>query len=158
MAESYKGILEVAWHGQMDFALLVVPVECEAQVSHAFPVSVDFVVLLEDIHEMLSIVLAGVLHAKIINNKGEADWAPVVAPVSWCDLALAVTCLVKAFGEEFLSNDAGLWEAVHPASYFTEDIAICIYFITESILHDDPFLKSSNFIRKYSKQSIGVIK
>ncbi len=61
----------------------------------AFPVGVDFIVLLEDVHEMLHIVLVVVLHAKVIDDKGEADWAPVVAPVSRCDFALAVTCLVK---------------------------------------------------------------
>ncbi len=133
MAKLYEGILEVAWHEQMDFALLVVPVKCEAQVTCAFSVGVDFVVLLEDVHEMLFVVLVGVLHAKVINNEGEADWVPVVVPVSRCDLALAVACLVKAFGEEFLSNDASLWEAVHPASYFTEDIAFCVYFVTMSI-------------------------
>ena len=70
VAKSYEGILEVAWHGQMDFALLVVLVECKAQVMCAFPVSVNFVALLEDIHEMLNIILFGVLHAKVINDEG----------------------------------------------------------------------------------------
>jgi hypothetical protein len=145
MAKSYEGILKVAWHGQMDFALLIVPVKCEAQVTCALPVGVDFVVLLKDVQEMLHIVLVGVLHAKVINNEGEADWVPVVAPVSRCDLALAVACLVKAFGEEFLSNDAGLWETVHPVSYFTEDIAFCIYFVTESIFVYDVLWEKFNF-------------
>ena len=94
---------------------------------------------------MLHVALVGVLHAKVTNNKGESDWVPVVAPVSWCDLALVVTCLVKAFGEEFLSNDAGLWETVHPVSYFTEDIAFCIYFVTESIFVYDVLWEKFNF-------------
>jgi hypothetical protein len=145
MAKLYDGIIEVAWHGQMDFALLVVPVGCEAQVTCAFPVGVDFVVLLEDVHERLHVVLLGVLHAKVINNKSEADWVPVMVPVSRCDLALAVACLVKAFGEEFLSNDAGLWETVHPVSYFTEDIAFYIYFVTESIFVYDVLWEKFNF-------------
>ncbi len=94
---------------------------------------------------MLHVVLVGVLHAKVIDNKGEADWAPVVAPVSRCDYALTVTCLVKAFGQEFLSNDAGLWEALHPATYFTEDIAFCIYFVMESVFVYDVLWEKFNF-------------
>ncbi len=94
---------------------------------------------------MLHIVLVGVLHAKFIDNKGEADWAPVMAPVSRCDFALAVTCLVKVFGQEFLSNDSGLWEAVHPARYFTEDIAFCVYFVMESLFVYDVLWEKFNF-------------
>jgi hypothetical protein len=36
-------------------------------------------VLLEDAHEMLNIVLVGVLHAKVIDDKGEA-----IGHQSWC--------------------------------------------------------------------------
>jgi hypothetical protein len=99
----------------MYLALLLFPVGCEAEVLCAFPVGVDFVVLLEDAHKMFDIVLVDVLHTKIVGNKGEADGAPVMTPVSWCDLALLVSCFVKASGEELLSDNAGLWEAVHPA-------------------------------------------
>ena len=158
MAKLYEGILKVAWHGQMDFALLIVPVKCEAQVTCAFPVSVDFVVLLEDIHEMLNVVLVDVLHAKVTNSKGEADWAPVVAQVSRCDLALAAICLVKAFGEEFLRNDASLWEAVHPVLYFTEDIAIRIYFAAESAFVNDILWDELNFHSEIFITSIGVMR
>ncbi len=99
---------------------------------------------------MIHVVLVGLLHTKVIDDKGEADWAPVVAPVSRCDLALAVTCLVKTFSQEFMSNDVGLWEAIHPASYFTEDIIFCDYFVTESMFVYDVLRESSIFILKYS--------
>ncbi len=108
MAKSDENILNLVWHRKMYLALLVVPVECEAKVSCAFSVSVDFVVLLEDAHKMSEVIFVDVLHAKIVDDKGEAGGAPVMTPVSWCDLAMLVSCFVKAFGEEFLSNDAGL--------------------------------------------------
>jgi hypothetical protein len=47
----------------MYFALFVVPVECEAKVSCAFPVSAEFLVLLEDSHMMFDIVFVYLLHA-----------------------------------------------------------------------------------------------
>ncbi len=121
----------------MDLVCSVVPIKCEVKVLRAFPINVDLVVLLEYIDEMFNVVLVGVLYSKVVDNKGEADWAPIVTPVSWCDLALLVPCLVEALGEEVLSKNAGLRKAVHPVSHFTENVAICIHFVTESILIDD---------------------
>jgi hypothetical protein len=121
----------------MDLVCGVVPIKREAKVSRAFPIDVDLVVLLEYADEMFNLDLVGVLHSKVVNNKGEADWAPIVTPVSWCDLALPVPCLVEALGEEVLSKNAGLREAVHPALHFTENVAICVHFVTKSIFIDD---------------------
>ncbi len=121
----------------MDLVCGVVPIKHEAKVSCAFPIDVDLVVLLEYTDKMFDIVLVGELYSKVVYNKGEADWAPIVMPVSWCDLTLPVPCLVEALGEEVLSKNAGLREAVHPALHFTENIAICVHFVTESIFIDD---------------------
>jgi hypothetical protein len=121
----------------MDLACGVVPVEREAKVSRAFPINVDLIVLLEDAGKMFDVFLVDVLHSKVVDNEGEADWAPIGTPISWCDLALLVPCLVEALGEEVLSNNASLREAVHPASHFAENVAVCICFVTESIFIDD---------------------
>ncbi len=83
----------------MDLVCGVVPIKREAKVSRAFPINVDLVVLLEYADEMFDIILVGVLYSKVINNEGEADWASLVMPVSWCDPALPVSCLVEALGE-----------------------------------------------------------
>ncbi len=86
---------------------------------------------------MFGVVFVDVLHAKIVDNEGDAYGAPDTTPISWCDCALPVSCFVKAFGEEFLHNDAGLWEAVHPASHFAENIAFCVHFVSESVFLND---------------------
>ncbi len=44
---------------------------------------------------------------------------------------------MEALGEEVLSNNAGMRDAVHPALHFAEDVAICIHFVTESVFIDD---------------------
>jgi hypothetical protein len=121
----------------MDLVCGVVPIKREAKVSRAFPINVNLVVLLEYADEMFDVVLVGVLYSKVVNNKGEADWVPIVMPVSWCDLALPVPCIVEALGEEVLGKNAGLREAVHPALHFTESVAICVHFVTESIFIND---------------------
>ncbi len=115
----------------------VVPVKREAKLSRAFPVDVDLVGLFEYAGKMFDVFLVDVLHSKVVDNEGEADWAPIVMPIFWCDLALLVPCLVEALGEEVLSNNAGLREAVHPALHFAENVAVCVRFVMESVFIDD---------------------
>ncbi len=129
----------------MDLACDVVPVEHEAKVSSAFPINVNLVVLLEYAGKMFDVFLVDVLHSKVVNNEGEADWAPIMTPISWCDLALLVPCLVEALGEEVLSNNAGLKEAIHPVSHFVENVAICVRFVMESVFIDDVLGEQSQF-------------
>jgi hypothetical protein len=90
---------------------------------------------------VVNISLVDVLHAKIVNNQGEADWAPFVAPESRGYIALSVTCFVESFGEEVLGNDSGLREAIHSLSYFAENVAICIHFVREFVFLDDILCK-----------------
>jgi hypothetical protein len=52
---------------------------------------------------------------------------------------------VKAFGEEVLCNDAGLWEAVHSMLHLAENIAIRIHFVMECIFDDDVLWEKFEF-------------
>jgi hypothetical protein len=86
---------------------------------------------------MPDVILVDVLQTEIIHNQCEADGSPVMSPVPWRDLALAVSGLVKLLGKEVLRNDAGLRKAVHSSSHFTEDIAISVHLVTESVFLND---------------------
>ena len=46
---------------------------------------------------MLRVLLADILHPKVVDNKGEADGTGVVLPETWRCLALAVTMLGESF-------------------------------------------------------------
>ncbi len=107
-------------------------------MSCAFPVGVDLVILLEDACEMANAAFVDVLHTKIINSEGETDGAPIVLPVSWCDSALALSCFVKAFGEEVLHNDASLWETGHSTLQFEfhPEVLVVIHGRHEVGVHD----------------------
>jgi hypothetical protein len=109
----------------VDFVVSVVSINGEAKVSCALPIDVDFVVLSEDVGQVLDIIFVDVLHTEIVNNKCKADWAPVVT--------LSVPSFKEACGEEVLCNYSGLWEAVHPAAHLTENVVVCVYFAMESI-------------------------
>ena len=41
--------------------------------------------------------------------------------------------------------DAGLGETIHAVSHFTEDIAICVHFVTESVFIDDVWWEQLQF-------------
>ena len=99
MAKTNKGVLDVSRHGAMYFVLDVVPIKGKAEVACSIPVRVNFVVLLENAHEMLNIVLVDVFHPKVINNEGETDGAPVVLPIAWGDFSLAISSFLETFGE-----------------------------------------------------------
>jgi hypothetical protein len=94
---------------------------------------------------MVEVIFVDVLHTKIVDDKGEADGMPIIPPASWCDNALAVTCFVKTFGDEVLRNDAGLWEAVHSTSHFSENIATHVHFVTECVFVNDVLWEEFEF-------------
>ena len=93
MSELCECTFNITWHGQVDFAFLVVPIKCDSQVASSFPVLVNFVVLLNCLDKMVDIGFVDVFDSEVIDNQCEADGLPVVFPISWCDLALAVSCL-----------------------------------------------------------------
>ena len=93
MSKSCECTFNIAWHGQMDFAFLVVPIKCDAKVVSSFPVFFNFIVLLKCLDRLVVIGFVDVFESEVIYNQCEADGSPVVFPISWCDLALAVSCL-----------------------------------------------------------------
>jgi len=93
VSEAGKCLFNKAGHGEVDVGFLVVPVKCNAKILSSFPVFFDFVVLLKCLDEVVDVGFINEFNAEIVHNQCEADGSPVVIPVSWCDLALAVSCL-----------------------------------------------------------------
>jgi hypothetical protein len=46
MSESGECLFDIAGNGNVDFAFLVVPIECDAEIPSSFPVFFNFVVFL----------------------------------------------------------------------------------------------------------------
>jgi hypothetical protein len=65
MSESCECTFHITWHGQMDFTFLVVPIECDAQVTSSVPVFFDFVVLLKCLDEVVDVCFVNVFNAKV---------------------------------------------------------------------------------------------
>ncbi len=130
VAKPDAGFLDVSRHGEVYLPQFVIPIQCESKISCSVPIQVDFIILAEHAGEVFHVDFVDVFYSEIVDDQCETDWTPFVVPVSWCYFTLAVSCLVESFGEELLRDDTGLREAVHSSSYFTENIAICIHFVT----------------------------
>jgi hypothetical protein len=67
--ETVKRFVDVSRHGPIDYAVHVVPLQCQAKVQLAGPVDGNFVHFLEGVNEMLGVGGAGVLDTKIVDNE-----------------------------------------------------------------------------------------
>ena len=94
--EALEGFRDVVEHGDVDAAVVVVPVQIEAEVALAGLVARNGVVFLEDEFEMVGVLPPHILDAEIIHAKGERYGPPVVGPETGGEVALAVPCTVEA--------------------------------------------------------------
>jgi hypothetical protein len=75
---------------------LVIPIQCDDDVSSSVPFECDFVVFFEGLFEMECMFFAGIFHSEVVDYYCELDWAPFVTPESWDQLALVITYFVES--------------------------------------------------------------
>jgi hypothetical protein len=78
--ELVKGCRNVVWHQNVDIFLGVVPFYGEATINFAFPVGGNGVKVLKGIDEVVGIVFANILDAKVVNKEAEGAVTAVVTP------------------------------------------------------------------------------
>ena len=71
MLEADACLFYIPFRAYVDFALGVVPFKVEATVFGSFSVLFDFVMVFERCDEMVSVLLADVFYAKIIDAQGK---------------------------------------------------------------------------------------
>ncbi len=86
---------------------------------------------------MGDVILVDVFDSKVVDHKGETDWAPVVCPISWGKFALFVAGDAESFLKEFLRDYSCLGESIHSSSYLAEHIAVGIYFVVQIVFVDN---------------------
>ncbi len=85
----------------MHLSFVVVPVQCDPDVSCSSPIAGEFVMFLERVFEMLGVFLANVFHSKVVHDQCELYWPCVVLPKAGYQFALLVV-FVQTFFEEFV--------------------------------------------------------
>jgi hypothetical protein len=66
MVVTLKEFFDVAWHGDVDVFVFVVPLEGDTTVQFAFPIDVQGVMFLEGIEKVVGMFFANIFNAKII--------------------------------------------------------------------------------------------
>ncbi len=86
----------------MHLPFVVVPVQCDPDVSCSCPIAGEFVMFLESVFKMLGVFLANVFHSKVVHDQCELYWPCVVFPKAGYQFALLVAVFVQTFLEEFV--------------------------------------------------------
>ena len=124
MLEYVKGIFDIARHAEVAGMIGIVPFEVDATEAFAFPVNVNFQVMVaEALDQVVSMLFADVFDAKVIHNEAEADWVPLVAPKARSVSYGRVTIVAQEVDELLFGEYARLWKAIHAAVYFGIDFA-----------------------------------
>ena len=80
----------------------VVPVKSDSDVSCSRPIGGDFVVALECLLEVLSVLFTNVFDPKIVHHQRELDRLCVILLEPGHNFALTIAMLVESFFEEFV--------------------------------------------------------
>ncbi len=101
-----SNFLHVVWHGQINLAFVVVPIQCYSNTPFACPITLKFVVFFKCIFEMLCMFFANVFHAKVIDNQCKLYQSCVMFPKARYQLALSVSpCLLRCFSRSLFANN-----------------------------------------------------
>lgn len=103
---------------------MVIPLESEAQILRAIPVSGDLVDIAEGSKEVLSMAPTDGFDAKVIDNKREEDGSGFVAPEAGSVACRCISIGGKVGDETLVGQLASLGETIHAFADFDEDEAI----------------------------------
>ena len=134
MLEFVEGLADIAWHGEVNDAILVVPFQCDANIFGARPVLIDCVPVFEGINEEDGIFFLGVFDTKVINNKTEPNVPSLVLPEAWGETSWGKIVLGQMVFEEFIGKFSSLGKAVHAFLDLDIDVSISMDHGVEVVL------------------------
>ena len=118
MLELVQCFVDLAYHGDVDSTVGVIPCEGETAEKRSRPVYVDGVQAAECGDEMVRVGVAGVLDAKIVDDQRERNGQVGVLPERRRAGDGGITVLGEMQSEAAVGDDAGLLEAGHDFSDF----------------------------------------
>jgi hypothetical protein len=158
VSELMKSCSNIVRHRKVNILLGVVPFYGEATIKFTFPVGGDFVKILKGFDEVVGIVLANVLDAKVVGNEAEGDVAALVTPEAGGSRRGGVAIFGKVGGEANVSNEVGLFEAVHALANFHVHPPVRVARVCSKYcctISSGMMLRGS---RMYPYRSIGVLR
>jgi hypothetical protein len=105
---------DVAWHGNVKGACVVIPFEPYAAVEVAIPNLGEFIFLFDAHDKVVNIFLTHIFHAKIVDNKCEGDGVCHVLPEAGRLLAFEISMGARRFLRSLLAKMPA-WGSPHMA-------------------------------------------
>jgi hypothetical protein len=115
---------DVAQHGNVEGACILIPFEVYAAVEVAVPILGEFIFLFDAHDKVVDIFLTRIFHAEIVNNKCEGDGACRELPEARRLLAFEISVGGKVFLEELVGQDAGLGKSPHGTLHFQINVSV----------------------------------
>ena len=115
---------DIPWHGDVDGAIGVVPVQGEAKELGSQNINGDLVLGTEGSNEVLEVRRVSVLDPEVINDKGKDDTVGVVFPKGRGVAYGEVAKLGEVCNKVLVGNASGLLEARHTLADLKIDPAI----------------------------------
>ena len=123
VTQSVESLGNIAGHGDVNVASVVIPVDFETEVTGSGPVDGEAIPGGKGRKEVIGVCLGEVFDAEVVHCKGESGRTGGVAPKTW-----GVTDGVVAVGSEMslelvIGEDCGFLEAVHTLVDFDVNVA-----------------------------------
>ena len=87
---------------------------------------------------MIRMFFSHIFYTKVIYYQGEGYWSGRMSPQTWRVDTFVIPMRRQSFSEEFISQNAALWESPHSSPYFQEHKAILCVSV-QIVLNFGPF-------------------
>ena len=113
--EPFEGVRNIIWHGEVNAAVVIIPIKGESEVALAIPILCDLIMFFDAFYEVVSMLLTNILYSKIIQNERETDRPPFMCPQTGYNTAMMVAMGIEACFKECLGQDSTLRKPIHSA-------------------------------------------
>ena len=135
--EAFERFVDVAGHGQIAGAFLIVPFHGDTAEELGIPIDCDRIMFATSGDEVIGVVFADVAGEEIVDDKAEPNLACRVSEEARRKLAFVVLFVADAMDESSIGDLASLFESVHTTADFAVDVSVVGDEIHEAVLVDD---------------------
>ena len=130
----------ICWHGDVDEASIIVPVQGKAKVTGAGPVLGKVIFVVQSGEKMIGVSFTEIFYTEVIHCKSEGRGSAIVFPKARSETNGSVAVRREVGFELVIRKDTGLFETVHSFSDFEIEISLGVEVIIGEMVSIDNFL------------------
>ena len=118
---------------------VVVPFEGHAQIEFASPIGFHRVAVENGLLQVLSIGPSDVTNSKVIDDKGEGDWASDMFEETLCEGTREIASCCENFAELYVGEEARFFKSVNRLAYLAVEPTGIVNLVSEAVFCNDFF-------------------